>query len=162
MGWEKKENEKETSRRLRVFSRASCCGAHGSPARTVRRTFGPRAGFRGACSRRPKWRELVLFRCIASRLAEPRKTIETPLFQVLALLLLYHVCTTPSLKLPSSLLCGSHGTTAVAHRALPFCDGHGRCICVFVPCSCRPGKEQPTPILKRGANNWMLLRIRTI
>ena len=38
----------------------------------------------------------------------------------LLLLLLYHVCITPSLKLASSLLCGSHGTTAVAHEALPF------------------------------------------
>ena len=48
------------------------------------------------------------------------------------LLLLYHVCITPSLKLSSSLLCGSHGTTAVAHEALPFVlatDGAPVCSC---------------------------------
>ena len=39
---------------------------------------------------------------------------------VLCFLLLYHVCVTPSLKLSSSLLCGSYGTTAVAHQALSF------------------------------------------
>ena len=35
----------------------------------------------------------------------------------------------------SSLLCGSHGTTAVAHQALSFSDGRGRCIYVCA-CAC--------------------------
>ena len=43
-----------------------------------------------------------------------------------------HVCITPSLKLLSSLLCGGHGTTAVAHQVLPFVmatDGTSVCAC---------------------------------
>ena len=40
---------------------------------------------------------------------------------LLCLLLLYHVaCVAPSLKLASSLLRGSHGTTAVAHQVVPL------------------------------------------
>ena len=62
--------------------------------------------------------------------AEPerRKTF----FLVSCLLLLYHTCITPSFKLSSSLLCGSHGATAVAHQALPFVtatDGASECAC---------------------------------
>ena len=50
-----------------------------------------------------------------------------------AAMLLYHVCITPSLKLSSSLLCGSHGTTAIAHRALPFVTAtDGASVCVRV------------------------------
>ena len=55
---------------------------------------------------------------------------------LLCLLLLYHVCITPSLKLSSSLLCGSHGTTAVSRTwSSPVCDGHGRSICLCA-CAC--------------------------
>ena len=44
-----------------------------------------------------------------------------------AMLLPYHVCITPSLKLLSSLLCGRHGTTAVAQHV---CVGHYLlCVC---------------------------------
>ena len=52
------------------------------------------------------------------------------------MLLLYYVRIAPFLKLSSSLLCGGHGTTAVAHRALPFCGGFGRRICVYVCLPC--------------------------
>ena len=40
--------------------------------------------------------------------------MENPQTNIYVLLLLYHVCITPSLKLSSSQLGGSHGTTAVA------------------------------------------------
>ena len=49
---------------------------------------------------------------------EPCRTTETPYSALL--LLLYQVCITPSRKLSRSLLWGSHGTTAVAHQALPY------------------------------------------
>ena len=49
-------------------------------------------------------------------------------------LLLDHVSRiTQSLKLPSSLLCGSHGTTAFAHLALPFVTAtDGASVCTYV------------------------------
>ena len=53
---------------------------------------------------------------------------ETPhfsLFIFLFRLLRYHVCVTPSFKLSSSRLCGSHATTAVAHHARPFLTATG-------------------------------------
>ena len=63
--------------------------------------------------------------------------METPQFESFALLLLvYHVYITPSPNLSSSLLCGSHGTTALAHEALPFVtatDGASVCACVMFP-----------------------------
>ena len=44
-----------------------------------------------------------------------------PLATAAAAAAVRHVCIiTPSLKLSSSLLCGSHGTTAIAHQILPF------------------------------------------
>ena len=63
------------------------------------------------------------------------------------LLQLYHVCITPSLKLSSSLLCGSHGTNAVAHQALPFVTAtDGASVCVRVRAMFPTG----TNTLKRG------------
>ena len=65
--------------------------------------------------------------------------METPQFESFALLLLvYHVYITPSPNLSSSLLCGSHGTTAVAHQAFPFVmatDGAYQCVflCAMLP-----------------------------
>ena len=48
----------------------------------------------------------------------------------------YHVvCITPAVKFSSSLSCGSHGTTAVAHQVLPVVtatDGASSCACVCV------------------------------
>ena len=60
--------------------------------------------------------------------------MQTPQFNIFVLLLLYHVCIAPSLKLLTSLLCGSQDTTAVAHQVLPFVtatDGASVCAC---PC----------------------------
>ena len=67
-------------------------------------------------------------------------------------LLLYHVCITPSHKLSSSLLCASHGTTAVAHQALPFVtatDGASLCTCAC-HVSCPPEKKERTHNILRG------------
>ena len=50
-----------------------------------------------------------------------------------------HACITPSLKLSSSLLCDSHGRTAIEHQVLPFVtatDGASVCACVCVCVLC--------------------------
>lgn len=103
--------------------------------------FWPPAGLRGACSRRPKSRELALFQRITVRRAEPSRAMKTPQFQTFVLLsLLYQICITPCFKLSSSLLCDNHATTAVARTSSsPLCDGHGRRFCVCVcHASCIP------------------------
>ena len=112
----------------------SAAGQTGASACTPRRKCAslPRSVARALG--RSKSRDLASDHGIASRLAEPRRTMETPQNSIFPrLTLLFHTCITPSPELSSSLLCGSHGTTAVAHQALPFCDGHGRCIRV---CAC--------------------------
>ena len=65
------------------------------------------------------------------------------LFALLTVLLLpYHAaCITPRLKLSSSLLCGSHGTTAVAQQSLCgpllcLCVCHDTCKCDMCYCCC--------------------------
>ena len=91
-------------------------------------------GLRGACSGRSKSRDLASTQRIAFRLAEPRGTMEPHMLIVwpFALLLrLYRVVITSSLKLLSCLLCGSHGTAAVAHETLPFVTAtDGASVCV--------------------------------
>ena len=101
-----------------------------------RRKFGPRPGS-VARALGAKSRDLASNREISFRPAEPRRTMESPpfFFAPLLLLLLYRVCITPSLKLSSSLLCGSQGTTAVTHQALPAVTAtDGASVCACVPC----------------------------
>ena len=64
----------------------------------------------------------------------PRRCLHFLQFNIFARLpLLYHVCITPSLKLSSNILRGSHGTSAVAHQALPFVAATGGAsVCVPV------------------------------
>ena len=91
------------------------------------------AGLRGGWSGRSKSRDLASNHGIAFRLAKHLGTMETPQLKACALLPLYHVCTTPTLKLSNSLPCGSRGTTAVAHRALTFETAtNGASVCVRV------------------------------
>ena len=114
----------------RVFSRSLGCGARREPACTQGASLRP-----GRAPWCVIW-ALKFARCIP--LVEPRRTMETPHFEkILLCCFSSHVCTTRCLKLSSCLLGGSHGTTAVAHRALsPFVtatDGASVCLCVFVP-----------------------------
>ena len=75
------------------LSRALRCGARRGAACAPRRKCGSRPGSVAS-------RELASNHGIASRLAEPRRTMETPQFKILlcCLLLQYHACITPSLK----------------------------------------------------------------
>ena len=75
-------------RQPRVVSRASCGGARGSPARTLRRT----------CRSRP-----VSLHGIAFRLVESRRTTETPQCNIVGLLLLLYHTIPQVLKLSTSL-----------------------------------------------------------
>ena len=112
-----------------IWPRVFCC-ALGCGARFPH-VWGP-VGLRGSRPRRSKSGELASTNGIAFRLAEPRRTMETPQFNGFALLLC-HVCIASSIKLSSSLLCCSHGTTAVAHQALPFVTAmDGASVCVLV------------------------------
>ena len=74
----------------------------------------------GACSAPPKSGALASYHWISFRFVEPHRTNETRQFNIIAPLPLHHVCITPYLKLSSSLLGGSHDTTAVVHQALRF------------------------------------------
>ena len=109
-------------------------GTQGGRVYTTTQVWPP-AEPRVAHSGRPKSRELDLFQRIAFRDAEPRRTMETPKSLLFALLLLYHTRITPSPKLSSSLICGSHATTAVEHQALfPFVTAsNGTSGCAMFP-----------------------------
>ena len=112
-----------------LFSRSRLRGTQGGRVHTAMQAWAP-AGLRGACSGHSKSRELALFHGIAFRDAEPPRTMETPKFQLDSLC---GRCITPPLQLSSSLLCGGHGTTTVAHQAFPFVavtDGASGCPCV--------------------------------
>ena len=100
------------------FSRCRLRGTQGARVYTTAQVWGP-AGLRGARSGRSKSRDPASNQGIAFRLAESRRTLETPQRNVFVLLL-YPARITPPPKLSSSLLGGSQGTTAVAHQALPF------------------------------------------
>ena len=75
------------------------------------------AGLRGACSELLTSRELARDQVAPSRAKHGNGN---PNIQRFPLLRLCRICITPSLQLSSSLLCDSHGATAVAHQALPF------------------------------------------
>ena len=92
-----------------------------------RRKFGPRPGsVARALGVQSSASRQIITGSLSAEL-EPRRTMETQQFRDCVLLLLYHVCITPSLRLSSSLLCGSHCATAVAHQALPLMTAM-RCI----------------------------------
>ena len=101
------------------YSRALGCGARRGPPVHFPQLRAP-DGLRRARSGRSKSRELASNQGIDFRLAVPRRTWETPRFNIFA-----H---RPS----SSLLGGSHGTTAVAHQALPFMTAWTVHLCVRV------------------------------
>ena len=112
------------------FIALSAAGHAGGPACT---NFGKRldpggASWRvfGALESRASW---FFFGGTAVRYAEPRRTVDTPHFQLFALPLSSH---RPSSS--SSLLCGRHGgTTAVAHEALAFVTAtDGASVCAYV------------------------------
>ena len=68
--------------------------------------------------------------------------------------LLYHVCITPSLKLSRYLLCGSHGSTAVVHQALPFATATGGasvCVRVYVMFSVDLGNRNEHIMSRKAA-----------
>ena len=87
------------------------------------------AGLGGACSGRPKSRELPLFRGISfspSRVGPWKNTTSASRSAAVS----YITC---PLKLSHSLRCGSHGSIAVAHQASPFVtatDSASVCACV--------------------------------
>ena len=106
-------------RRPWVFSRALGCEARRGPACTPRRKFGSRAS---SAARALGVQSREIWQVIAGLLsAEPGKTMETHMSAVL-------------LHCKSSLLCGSHGTRAVAHQA---CVGHYyACVDIAYACLC--------------------------
>ena len=98
------------------FLALSAAGQAGDPRVLTAQVWAP-AGLRRACSGRSKSLDLARNHWIAFRLAEPCRTMETPLlFFPLCCCCIMSVSHRPS----SSLLCGSDGTTSVAHEALPF------------------------------------------
>ena len=115
-----------------LFSRFRLWGAQEPFPYTVAHVWA-RAELRGACSGRPKSRELALFQgdCVPRRpsLAGPWKPHN------LGFSLFCCCCITPALKLSSSLRHGDHDTTAFARQALPFVTAtDGVSVCPCVPC----------------------------
>ena len=108
-------------------------GTQGGRVYTTAQVWAP-AGLHGARSGRSKSRELASNHGIAFPLSQSIagqwKPLQYKKFALL-LLLLYHVCITQPLKLTSSLLCDSHGTTAVTHQALR-CLGVCACVSCFL------------------------------
>ena len=114
-----------------LFFRALGCGAHkggaltpqgmcGSPPGSLVRALGAQSG--------------AICQVITGSLsASPSLEGQWRLHKLRFLLLLHDVFITPSLKLSSSLLCGRHCTTAVAHRNLRFvtADGASMCACAM-------------------------------
>ena len=148
--------------RPRIFSRALGCGARRGPACTLRHKPGPRLGSvaRGlGAQSRASWEMITGSVSASPSLARQWKPHDLRLLLSVLLLL----CITPSLKLSSSLLRGSHGTTvAVAHQALPFLMAtDGASVCVRV-CAVFPvdlgNTSRNEHIISRGAMHWMLHR----
>ena len=106
-----------------LSSRSRLWGTQGARVYS-RRKFGPRSG---CVARGPGVQSRAIWQVITGLLsASPSRAGQWKLHKIffalllMLLLLWYHVCITPSLKLSSSLFCGSNGSTAVAHQAIPF------------------------------------------
>ena len=115
------------------FPALSAAGQAGDPGVHHGASVGPgRAPWRTLWAIK-KSRDWAGIHGIALRLDKPRRTMENPKYNTFAVLSAAASvsCITPSLKLSSSLLGGSQGTSSYS-----FDHGHGRCICVcvFVPC----------------------------
>ena len=112
------------------------------------------AGLRGACSGRPKSRELAVFQGIAFRLAEPRRTLENPQkkcqpFLSAALSYLYHV--SQALHFDKS----QYNSSRTSRFAFVTATD-GACVCARV-CAMFPvvlGKLERTHNVKNGVINW--------
>ena len=105
----------------RVFPRALGSGARRGGRVYTRRKIGGRPGSVARAlgvRSRGGWQVLT---CLLSAETVRCRMMETLIFNflVLSLLLLYHICVTPCLNLPCSLLRGNHGTPSIAYRALP-------------------------------------------
>ena len=120
--------------RPRIVPRAPGCGARRGPVCTPRCKCRSRPGSVARAlvvQSRASWQIIVGLISASSSLAGQCKP-HNLLFcfaAAAAVSCLYH---TVSLKPSSSLLCGSHGTTAIAHQALPFVkatDGAPVCVC---------------------------------
>ena len=113
------------------FSRCRLRGTQGARVYTTAQVWVP-AGICGARSGQSRaiWQLITGFLSASPSLAGQCNPHD---LRVFPLLLLYHVRITPSLKLSSCLLCGSHGTTAVVHQALPLVTAtDGASVCVRV------------------------------
>ena len=124
--------------RSRVFSRALGCGARRGPACTHGASFGPWpcsvARALGVQSH-SSWQVITGMHSASPSLAGQWK-LHNVLFY---LLLLFHVLITTCLTLSSSLLGGSHGTTAIAYQARLLLRRPRTvhpCVCVFVLVFC--------------------------
>ena len=107
--------------RPRVVSRALRCGASRGPACTPRRKRGSRPGSVARAlgvQSRTIW-QVVMGSCSATPDRSGPWKPHVFLFFFFALSSQLQPSITPSHKLSSSLLCDSHGTSAVAHQALP-------------------------------------------
>ena len=123
-----------------VFS-ALGCGARRGPACTLQSKIGPRPG---SVARALGVQSCASWLCFTGLLsATPRRRAAAdhgnPSFSAI---LLWCCSITPSHQLPSSVLCGSDGTTAVVHQAFLFVTATGGAsMCVRVSHnSCRPRK----------------------
>ena len=97
---------------------------------------------------------------IAFRLAGTRRIIGTPPFKICFLCCFCIMSASHHPVSSQSLICGSHGTTAVTHQALPVVtatDGAsvGVRVCATLPVDL---VNRNRHIISRGAINWMLLR----
>ena len=108
-------------------------GTQGARVYTSVHDWAP-AGFRGACSGRPKsW--LFSGDHVPPSRAKQGKGNPTISDFGFAAATLYNICVTLSLKPFSPRLCDSHGTTAVAQQALPFVTAtDGVSVFASVPC----------------------------
>lgn len=128
--------------RSRVFSRVSCCGARRSPARTLRRTFGPRPSIVARALDAQKCASKKLFKWCGmwcSVLPPPRRRQRKPTTSFCGNFSFSSIIfwITPSVNFSRPLSSGTHCTTAVAHHALEDTDGAPVCgrVCHL---SCRP------------------------
>ena len=118
-----------------IFLTLLAAGRVRGPTRTLRRKCGPPAGLCGACSGRSESLKLasshgILFRRARAKQGHGNSTVSVVRFAAAA------AAAAAASHRPSSsralLLCGSHGTTAVAHQALRFVAATGWCFfCVY-------------------------------